>query len=89
MQTIDAPAPVCLSDKIEPLPSLLIKERARSHGTGKLVNGLQVGQIGPVDSCGQVEDLDPSLENSHKLSRVGQVRTVDLCGQVRNIDPSG
>ena len=39
----------------------------------KLVNGLQVGQVGPVDSCGQVGDLDSSLVNSRNLSRVGQV----------------
>ena len=46
----------------------------------KLVNGSRVGQVGPVDSCGQVEDLDPSLVNLGNLSRVGQVR---------NIKPSG
>ena len=56
---------------------------------GKLVNGSRVVQVGPVDSCGQVGDLEPSLVNSHNLSRVGQVRPVDLCGQVRNIDLFG
>ena len=56
---------------------------------GKLVNGSWFGQVGPVDSYGQVGDLDPSLVNSCNLSRVGQVRPVDSCGQVRNIDPSG
>ena len=49
----------------------------------------QVGQVGPVASCGQVGDLDPSLIKSRNLSRVGQVRPADSCGQVRNIDPSG
>ena len=34
----------------------------------KLVNGSRVGQVGPVDSCGQVGDLDPSLVNSRNLS---------------------
>ena len=58
-------------------------------GPSKLVNGSRVGQFGPVDSCGQVGDLDPSLVKSRNLSRVGQVRPVDSCGQVRNIDPSG
>ena len=43
----------------------------------KLVNGSWVGQVGPVDSCGQVRDLDPSLVKSRNLSRVGQVRPVD------------
>ena len=51
----------------------------------KLVNGSRVGQVGPVDSCGQVGDRDPSLVNSRNLSRVGQVRPVNSCGQVRNI----
>ena len=55
----------------------------------KLVNGSGVGQVGPIDSCGQVGDLDPSLVNSRNLSRVGQFRPIDSCGQVRNIDPSG
>ena len=45
-----------------------------------------VGQVGPVDSCGQVGDLNPSLVNSHNLSWVGQVRSVDSCGQVGNKD---
>ena len=45
----------------------------------KLVNGSQVGQVGPVDSCGQIGDLDPSLVNSRNLSGVGQVRPVDSC----------
>ena len=58
-------------------------------GPSKLVNGSRVGQFGPVDSCGQVGDLDPSLVKSRNLSRVGQVRPADSCGQVRNIDPSG
>ena len=52
----------------------------------KLVNGSwvgQVGRLGPVDSCGQVGDLDPSLVNSHNLSRAGQVRPVDSCGRVK------
>ena len=49
----------------------------------------RVGHVGPVDSCGQVGDLDPSLVKSRNLSRVGQVRPADSCGQVRNIDPSG
>ena len=48
-----------------------------------------VGQVGPVVSCGQVCDLDPSLVKSCNLSRVGQVRPANSCGQVRNIDPSG
>ena len=26
----------------------------------KLLNGSRVGQVGPVDPCGQVKDLDPS-----------------------------
>ena len=56
---------------------------------GKLVNGSWVGQGGPVDSCGQVGDLDLSLVNSHNLSWVGQVGPIDSCGQARNIDPSG
>ena len=55
----------------------------------KLVNGSRVGKVGPVDSCGQVGDLDPSLVNSHNLSWVGQVEPVNSCGQVRNIDLSG
>ena len=55
----------------------------------KLVSGSRVGPFGPIDSCGQVRDLDPSLEKSRNLSRVGQVRPVDSCGQVRNIDLSG
>ena len=38
---------------------------------------------GPVDSCGQVRDLDPSLVKTRDLSQVGQVRPVDSCGQVR------
>ena len=33
--------------------------------------------LDPVDSCGQVGDLDPSLVNTRNLSRVGQVRPVD------------
>ena len=53
----------------------------------KLVSGSRVGQVGPVDSCGQVGDLDPSLVNSRNLSRIEQVGPVDSCGQVRNIDP--
>ena len=49
-----------------------------SHVLGdKLVNGSRVGQVGPVDSCVQVQDLVPSLVNSHNLSRVGQVRPID------------
>ena len=55
----------------------------------KVVNRSRVLQVGPVDSCGQVGDLDPSFVNSRNLSRVGQVRPADSCGQVRNIDPSG
>ena len=55
----------------------------------KLVYGSRVGQVGPVDSCGQVGDLDPSLADSCNLSRVGQVRPVDSCAQVRNINLSG
>ena len=35
----------------------------------KLVNGSRVGQVGPVDSCGQVGDLDPSFVKSRSLSR--------------------
>ena len=54
----------------------------------KLVNGSGVGQVGPVDSSGQVGDLDPSLVNSSNLSRVGQVRPVDSCRQVGYLDPS-
>ena len=38
--------------------------------TDKLVNGSRVGQVEPVDSCGQVGDLDPSLVNSRNLSWV-------------------
>ena len=57
------------------------------HAGIKLVNGSRVGQVGPIDSCGQVGDLDPSLVNSRNLSWVGQVIPVDSCGQVRNIDP--
>ena len=49
----------------------------------------RVGQVGPVDSCGQVGDLDLSLVNSRNLSWVGQVRPADSCGHVRNIDASG
>ena len=60
-----------------------------SASVGKLVNGSRVGQVGPVDSCGEVGDLDPSLVNSRNPSWVGQVKPVDSCGQVRNIDPSG
>ena len=56
---------------------------------GKLFRRSWVGQVGPVDSCGQVGDLDPSLVNSRNLSWVGQVGPLDSCGQVRNIDPSG
>ena len=52
---------------------------------GKLVNGSRVGQVGPVDSCGQVGDIDLSLVNSRNLSRVGQVEPVDSCGQVSEI----
>ena len=65
------------------------KHFSSSHLGNKLVNGSRVGQVGPVDSSGQVGDIDPSLVNSCNLSRVGQVRPVDSCGQVRNIDPSG
>ena len=54
----------------------------------KLVNGSRVGQVGPVDPCGQVRDLDPSLVNSRNLSWVGQFGPVNSCGQVRNTDPS-
>ena len=61
----------------------------RKEGPTKLINGSRVGQVGTVDSCGQVRDLDSSLVNSRNLSRVGQVRPVDSCGQVGNIDPSG
>ena len=57
--------------------------------TGKLVAGSRVRQVGPVDSCGQVGDLDLSLVNSRNLSWVGQVRPIDSCGQVRIIDLSG
>ena len=38
----------------------------------ELVNGSRVGQVGPINSCGQVGDLDPSLvihANSHGLDR--------------------
>ena len=45
----------------------------------------RVGQVGPVASCGQVGDFDPSLVKSRNLSWVGQVRPADSCGQVRNI----
>ena len=55
----------------------------------KLVNESRFGQVGPVDSCGQVGDLDPSIVNSRNLSRVGQVGPVSSCGEVRNMDPSG
>ena len=41
----------------------------------KLVNGSRVGEVGPVDSCGQVGDLDPSLVNSRNLSQVEQFGT--------------
>ena len=40
--------------------------------TFKLVNGSWVGQVGPVDPCGQVGDLDLSFANSRNLSWVGQ-----------------
>ena len=49
----------------------------------------RVGQVGPVASCGQVGDIDPSLVKSRNLSQVGQVRPVGSCGLVRNIDSSG
>ena len=39
----------------------------------KLVNGSQVGQVGPVDSCGQVGDLDPFLVYSRNLSWAEEV----------------
>ena len=55
----------------------------------KLVTGSQVGQVRPVNSCGQVGDLDPSLVKSPNLLLVGQVRPVDPSGHFRNIDPSG
>ena len=55
----------------------------------KLVNGSRVGQVGPVDSCGQVGDLDPSIVNSSNLSQVGPHRSLDSYGQVRNIAQSG
>ena len=54
----------------------------------KVVNVSRVGQVRPVDSCGQIEDLDPSLVNSRNLSWVGQVGPVDSCGQVEDLDPS-
>ena len=71
-----------------PCPSLSSPETPRAQfpfdlGVGiKLVNGSRVRQVGPVDSCEQVGDLDPSSVNSRSLSRVGQVRPVDSCGQV-------
>ena len=59
---------------------------SNSLNEGRLVNGSQVGQ---VDPCGQVGDLEPTLVNSRNLSWVGQVEPVDSCGQVRNIDLAG
>ena len=56
------------------------------HGS-KLVNGSRVGQVGPVDSCGEVRDLDLSLLKSCNLSWVGQVRPIDSCGQVGDLYP--
>ena len=44
---------------------------------GQLVNGSRVVQVGPVESCGQVGDLDPSLVKSRNLSRDAHVRPVD------------
>ena len=41
--------------------------------------------FGPVDSCGQVRYLDPSLVNSRNLSQIGQVGPVDSCGQVGDL----
>ena len=55
----------------------------------KLIKGSRVRQVGPVDPCGQVGDLDMSLVNLRNPSQVGQVRPVDSCGQVRNTDQSG
>ena len=46
-------------------------------------------QVGPVQSGGQVEDLDPSLENFLQFSRVGQVGPVVSIGQVEDLNPSG
>ena len=75
------------------LRTLNLTQHGRSEtfesNPNKFVNGSRVGQVVPVDSCGQVQVLDPSLVNSRNLSRVGQVRPVDSCGQVRSIDPSG
>ena len=59
------------------------------HILPKFVNGSLVGQVGPVNPCGEVRDFDPSLVDSRNLSWVGQVRPVDSCGQVTNTDPSG
>ena len=56
--------------------------------TAKLVQGSRVGYVGPIDSCGQVGDLDKSLVNSHNHLRVGQVSPVNSCGQVRDINSS-
>ena len=48
--------------------SILQAVRANAYVVGighfkrnKLVNGSQFGQVGPIDPCGQVGDLDPSL----------------------------
>ena len=63
--------------------------KKRMKVRSKLVNGSQVGQVGPIDSCGQVGDLDPFLSKIMQPLTVGQVGPVDSCGQVRNTDPSG
>ena len=41
--------------------AFLIDHEAAAAATHKFVNGARVGQIRPVDSRGQVGDLDPSL----------------------------
>ena len=67
LQITDRPEMPCAASHTA--AELSFGERVRT----KLVNGSRVGQVRPVDSCGQVRDLDLSLVNSCNLSRVGQV----------------
>ena len=78
----------CRCDRVTLHLQLFDKSTFVRWGSIKLVYGSQVGQVGPVDSCGQVADHDPSLVNSRNLSWVGQVGQVEFGGQVRNLDPS-
>ena len=43
----------------------------------KLLNGSWVGQVGPVDSRGQVEDLDPSLLRKSKAPQESKTSIVN------------